>query len=304
MKALGVGLWQVQAPRRRGRAPPSGAPTIALYGKAPSWPTSAASLVAPLAHAHRHHGDGRGRRARLTTRCCTVLTPARWPRPTGARSRRARRSRCSWSGPAGRWRGPCGGASAAPTARGSSSCAGRATTAATGSSRRACCGAGACASTCSRSRTASTAQRCERALRRADAARRRHVRHRLPRRARGRRRVGRRRDGRGAGVRASRSTSRRGSTASTGAVAATPSARSHTVCFAALKPGLLFEPGRAPRGRGHVADIGIDLGVDPTARALAGRARGRRRRRLAAGPRAEARTSGSRACSSSAARAG
>ncbi len=31
-----------------------------------------------------------------------------------------------------------------------------------------------------------------------------------------------------------------------------------TVCFAALKPGLLFEPGRTRAGRVHVADIGID----------------------------------------------
>ena len=32
-----------------------------------------------------------------------------------------------------------------------------------------------------------------------------------------------------------------------------------TVCFAALKPGLLFEPGRTAAGRVHVADIGIDV---------------------------------------------
>jgi ADP-dependent NAD(P)H-hydrate dehydratase / NAD(P)H-hydrate epimerase len=35
-----------------------------------------------------------------------------------------------------------------------------------------------------------------------------------------------------------------------------------TVCFAALKPGLVFEPGRSCAGDVHVADIGIDLGVD------------------------------------------
>ncbi len=31
-------------------------------------------------------------------------------------------------------------------------------------------------------------------------------------------------------------------------------------CFAALKPGLLFEPGRGCAGRVHVVDIGIDVG--------------------------------------------
>ena len=37
--------------------------------------------------------------------------------------------------------------------------------------------------------------------------------------------------------------------------------RAHeTVCFAALKPGLLFEPGRAHAGRVHVADLGINVG--------------------------------------------
>ncbi|GIU90191.1 MAG: bifunctional NAD(P)H-hydrate repair enzyme [Acidimicrobiia bacterium] len=39
-----------------------------------------------------------------------------------------------------------------------------------------------------------------------------------------------------------------------GAVRAT-----ETVCFAALKPGLLFEPGRSHAGRVHVVDIGIDV---------------------------------------------
>jgi NAD(P)H-hydrate epimerase len=34
-----------------------------------------------------------------------------------------------------------------------------------------------------------------------------------------------------------------------------------TVCFAALKPGLLFEPGRAQAGGVHVADIGIAVGA-------------------------------------------
>jgi NAD(P)H-hydrate epimerase len=34
-----------------------------------------------------------------------------------------------------------------------------------------------------------------------------------------------------------------------------------TVCFAAWKPGLLFEPGRSRAGPVHVVDIGIDVGV-------------------------------------------
>jgi NAD(P)H-hydrate epimerase len=33
-----------------------------------------------------------------------------------------------------------------------------------------------------------------------------------------------------------------------------------TVCFAALKPGVLFEPGRTHAGRVHVVDIGIEVG--------------------------------------------
>jgi len=38
--------------------------------------------------------------------------------------------------------------------------------------------------------------------------------------------------------------------------------RAHeTVCFAALKHGLLFEPGRSRAGRVRVADVGIDVGV-------------------------------------------
>jgi len=38
--------------------------------------------------------------------------------------------------------------------------------------------------------------------------------------------------------------------------------RAHeTICFAALKPGLLFEPGRSRAGRVRVVDIGIDVGV-------------------------------------------
>src|SRR5918992_790954 len=38
---------------------------------------------------------------------------------------------------------------------------------------------------------------------------------------------------------------------------------SHTVCFAALKPGVVFEPGASHAGEVTVVDIGIDLGFDP-----------------------------------------
>ena len=35
-----------------------------------------------------------------------------------------------------------------------------------------------------------------------------------------------------------------------------------TVCFAALKPGLVLEPGRSYAGRVHVVDIGIDVTIE------------------------------------------
>jgi NAD(P)H-hydrate epimerase len=42
----------------------------------------------------------------------------------------------------------------------------------------------------------------------------------------------------------------------------------HTVTFAAPKPGLYFHPGRARTGTVHVADIGIDLGPEPSRAAV------------------------------------
>ena len=47
----------------------------------------------------------------------------------------------------------------------------------------------------------------------------------------------------------------------TGAVAGDAVHADATVCFAALKPGLLFEPGRSHAGRVSVVDIGI--AIDP-----------------------------------------
>ena len=90
---------------------------------------------------------------------------------------------------------------------------------------------------------------------------RRDVRHRLSRRAR--RRRGARRGGAcyGERLRRSRSTSRRASTARPARCAARPCGPHETVCFAALKPGLLFEPGRVPRRARRVADIGIESGA-------------------------------------------
>ena len=48
---------------------------------------------------------------------------------------------------------------------------------------------------------------------------------------------------------------------STGAVEGVAMRADETICFAAYKPGLLFEPGRAHAGRVEVVDIGIDVTV-------------------------------------------
>ena len=47
----------------------------------------------------------------------------------------------------------------------------------------------------------------------------------------------------------------------TGAVEGVAMRADETICFAAYKPGLLFEPGRAHAGRVEVVDIGIDVTV-------------------------------------------
>ena len=89
---------------------------------------------------------------------------------------------------------------------------------------------------------------------------RRRLRHRLPRRARTRR------------TSAARpcwpSTSRAASTASPARSGGRALPADRTVTFAALKPGLLLEPGRSLAGDVVVADIGLDVGAR----------RGRRRR--------------------------
>ncbi len=51
----------------------------------------------------------------------------------------------------------------------------------------------------------------------------------------------------------------------TGAVNGTAVRADRTVCFQALKPGLLFEPGRSYAGRVEVVDLGIPIG-DPSVR--------------------------------------
>ena len=55
----------------------------------------------------------------------------------------------------------------------------------------------------------------------------------------------------------------------TGAVAGTAVHAQHTICFAAYKAGLLFEPGRAHAGSIVVADIGIAVASDDICPALA-----------------------------------
>ena len=127
------------------------------------------------------------------------------------------------------------------------------------------CAAGGCGSTCS-TLEAGVEPRiaAPRALGRADVRRRRDVRHRLPRRARGRRGVGRRGARVATGAASwSPSTSRRASTGSPARPTGRRSRADRTVTFAAPKPGLVFEPGRAHAGTVTVADIGIDVGGRP-----------------------------------------
>ena len=69
--------------------------------------------------------------------------------------------------------------------------------------------------------------------------------------ARRRRRDGRARARRGRACRCSRSTSRRASTARPARSPGAAVRATETICFAAYKPGLLFEPGRTHAGRVH-----------------------------------------------------
>ena len=52
----------------------------------------------------------------------------------------------------------------------------------------------------------------------------------------------------------------------TGAVEGPAVRADRTVCFAAYKPGVLFEPGRSHAGVVEVVDIGLDVGVGVGAR--------------------------------------
>ena len=78
----------------------------------------------------------------------------------------------------------------------------------------------------------------------------------------------------------------------TGEAAGLVLAATRTVTFAALKPGLLFDPGRSLSGDVVVADIGLDVRC---AACRGGRAA--RRRRLGPDPRRRPRTSGMPPCS-------
>ena len=65
MKAMGVGLWKfafrdVEVVRAK-----SGAPSVALHGRAAELAAERGVVgVAAVAHPHRHHGDGGRARAR------------------------------------------------------------------------------------------------------------------------------------------------------------------------------------------------------------------------------------------------
>ena len=113
MKALGVGLWHVRVPRRRGGArADSGAPSLALHGKAAALADERGVAAWQLSLTHTDtHGDGRGARAGLRRRVEPVLTPEAMGAAdartiaAGTPGRGAR-----WSGPGARWRGRCGAA--------------------------------------------------------------------------------------------------------------------------------------------------------------------------------------------------
>lgn len=78
----------------------------------------------------------------------------------------------------------------------------------------------------------------------------------------------------------------------TGAIVARAVRADVTVCFAALKPGLLLEPGRTHAGAVHVVDIGIDAGEPATGASDAGDARAVMARSARLDPRANKWSSG------------
>ncbi len=77
MKALGAGLGSFAfRDVEVVRDDDSGAPSLALHGTAAALADErGVARVAGVAHPHRHHGDGRRARARLTQRVEPVLTP-------------------------------------------------------------------------------------------------------------------------------------------------------------------------------------------------------------------------------------
>ena len=302
MKAMGVGLWKfkfrdVEVVRRQERC------TLGRAARAGRGDGRRARdhVVAAVAHPHRDHRAGRRDRARPTSaeRWSRSSRPRRWPRPTAARSRPARRSRCSWSAPGAPSRGRCG------SVLGGTYGAARRRRLRQGQQRRrrARRGAGARGwgvrvdvlelADGSRRRRRGSGVRPRRRRRRRD------VRHRLPGRARGRRRA--RRPAHCAACRRVAVDIPSGVDGLTGRASGDAVRAVSTVTFAALKPGLCSS--RAARTPARCASpTSASTSPAPTSRRSALVERRRRARWLVAAARPTP-TSGRRGCSSSAGRA-